>query len=151
MVSEILNEGETASNVKIILLKNLSNLDSKSLCFFKEAILNCLLHGQALRRDIKIEMQTMEFLSMEKNENFQNYNSDNEIRARGIILLHRAICVDENFVTEFFHSLMKNLMRFKGKRYFADSNSHRIQQRIFQCLLIMEPILNLVNNFVFSL
>lgn len=149
MLNEILNEGETAPSIKIYFLKNLQNLDSKSLIFFEEAIFNCLHHGQAPRKDIKIELQTYEFLSKQNDDNsttIQNHNIDNEIRARGFIFFHRALCVDENFSTDILHFAIKSLKKFKGKRYFSDSNSHRIQQRIFQTLLILEPILNMVNE-----
>lgn len=143
----IINQGETAPRIKIYLLEQLGNLETKYLLQFQEAILNCVLHGQALRKDAKIELQALEFLSKGNVVlgKISNYNNDGEIRARGIILLHRAVCENEEFASECFHDTVKILKKYKSKRYFADSNSHRIQQRICQVLLILEPSLNPVN------
>ncbi|XP_043464072.1 uncharacterized protein LOC122499663 isoform X2 [Leptopilina heterotoma] len=144
LLTSILNQGDTAPRIKIYLLEQLSNLETKCLFLFQEAILNCILHGQALRKDAKIELQALEFLSNGNVDTtkISNYNIDSEIRARGIILLHRAVCENEEFAIVIFHHALKIFKKYKDKRYFADSNSHRIQQRICQILLILEPILN---------
>lgn len=60
-ITEILKEGEAVPNIKIELLKTLENLDP-GISLFQKAILDCLLHGQVVRRDVKIELQTIAFL-----------------------------------------------------------------------------------------
>ena len=59
-ITEILKEGEVVPKIKIELLKNLENVQPRF--YFQKAILDCLLHGQVLRRDLKIELQTIAFL-----------------------------------------------------------------------------------------
>lgn len=75
----------------------------------------------------------------------RNHNLDSEVRARAVILIFKAITSVDNYSSSFFPLVMAALRKFKGKRYFGDSNSHRIQQRLFQLLLILEPFLDEVN------
>ncbi|XP_033232052.1 uncharacterized protein LOC117183015 [Belonocnema kinseyi] len=141
-ITEILKEGEAVPNIKIELLKNLENLDPR-ISLFQKSILDCLLHGQVLRRDVKIELQTIAFLKNSSLDGrLSNHNQDSEVRARAIILIFKAITSVENYSSSFFPLVMAVLRKFKGKRYFGDSNSHRIQQRLFQLLLILEPFLD---------
>jgi hypothetical protein len=66
------------------------------------------------------------------------------IRAAAVIQLSNALHNDEENASLFFPFIIKKLLTLQNKRYFANSQLHRLKHRILQILLILQPYLNKV-------
>ncbi|XP_058801284.1 uncharacterized protein LOC131670013 isoform X2 [Phymastichus coffea] len=152
----MLKEGESLSSLKYILL-TCSDL-TRNFNHFTEVLLNGLLHGQVLRRDQRIHMQACmtgkEILSHYelKDDKFENFkaheflnrqcNVDVAVRAAAVIQLCKALDDNKENANVLLPFILQKLSSIQSKRYFADSQLHRLKHRIMQTLLILQPHLN---------
>nr|XP_033329687.1 probable methyltransferase TARBP1 isoform X1 [Megalopta genalis] len=151
-LNELLEESNKVPKLKSILLNEMKQLNICNLRKLQEPLLECTLHGHALRKDKQIENQTCSYIT----KNFETFypshisvidhNSDASIRALSVTLLHKTITADVKFASVFLPIVLQKLEEYKNKRYFNHSYTHKIKHRIMQTLLILHPILNEVDT-----
>ncbi|KAK0181432.1 hypothetical protein PV327_003720 [Microctonus hyperodae] len=154
-VNYIILKSENIPNLKNVLIQHLLELEALDFLHFHDDVVKCLLQSAVGRMDKRIEMQTFHYI-MNQHDIFDFYQYtittsktsgiyiDVLFRAECILLLLRVMnSVGAQYFSVntvlFFTSILVNL---KNKRYFADSNIHRIKHRVMQLLLIIQPLLD---------
>ncbi|OXU28380.1 hypothetical protein TSAR_002234 [Trichomalopsis sarcophagae] len=154
--SRMLSEGESLPVLKYILL--IFSEIKQNFSYFIDIVLNGLLHGQVMRRDQRINMQTFVeakkylkayTLKDETIDSLEVYefinrqcNIDAAIRAAAVLQLIKALQNDNKNAALLLPLILKKLLAIQKKRYFADSQLHRLKHRLMQILLILQPYLD---------
>ncbi|KAJ8669844.1 hypothetical protein QAD02_001103 [Eretmocerus hayati] len=152
---KMMSEGDSLRGLKLILLL-CSDLKSHYQQFI-DVILDGLLQGQVMRRDQRITMQACEkgskllpkfTLEGEKLETFEIYdfinrqsNVDGTIRAAAVLCLMNILGTDASAASMILPLVLEKFAAVQNKRYYADSQVHRLKQRTLQVLLILQPFL----------
>ena len=66
------------------------------------------------------------------------------IRAAAVSQLCMALQKNNENASLFLPLVLEKLLAFQGKRYYADSQLHRLKHRLMQVLLILQPYLSKV-------
>ncbi|XP_066581034.1 probable methyltransferase TARBP1 [Prorops nasuta] len=148
-LQKFLDESERTPRLKLILLKVIIREEIKeySSCF-KKLLLSCLLHVELIRRDKRIENQTISYIS----EKFQSTNFGDEqihlqcsidklIKLHSTIALTAIVINNKSFTSDLFLSILEELLRDKNKRYYMDSYLHLKKTRLMEILLLIQPVL----------
>nr|XP_031838654.1 uncharacterized protein LOC116429639 [Nomia melanderi] len=151
-LSQLLEESNKVPKLKAILLNEMKLLNVYCLRNLQEPLLLCLLHGYALRKDKQIENQTCSYIIKHYESLYPqhisviDHNNDASIRALSVILLHKIITTDVEFIPAFLPIVLQKLEEYKNKRYFNNSYAHKMKHRIMQTLLILQPVLNEIDT-----
>lgn len=78
---------------------------------------------------------------------FRQSNVDAAIRTVAIVQILKGLQANTNNSAEFLRLVLAKLSVFGAKRYYADSQLHRLKQRLMQILLILQPALDRVRHF----
>lgn len=146
---EMVDKADKIPGLSIILLKGLKQVKGEYLSNFYEVIRACLLHGTVPRRDQKIELQARSYVLDCYQEVYPNYLSNMNVnttaatRAHAVTLLHKMITDDPAHGVQLLPLFATQLNESQNKRYFGDSQMHRLKNRIMQVLLVLQPILEI--------
>lgn len=78
----------------------------------------------------------------------RDYHNDAAVRVEAIVLLYKIINnPDLNYAAEIMPLMVDMLEKHKERRYFKDSQLHKLKYRLMQSLLILEPVLNEVREY----
>ncbi|XP_011309831.1 uncharacterized protein [Fopius arisanus] len=149
-VNDIIAKTDNTSPLRCMLFTQMMHLSGDNIIIFSDSILSSFLQTDIGKINKRIEMQTCCYILKNHtidilDEYFKSglgVYTDVITRAALVILMAR---MDKKNSANFHDCVQQLLSMFKkleGKRYFGDSNVHRVKHRIMQgILLIQENIL----------
>ncbi|KAK0093220.1 hypothetical protein PV326_014017 [Microctonus aethiopoides] len=154
-VNYIILKSENIPNLRNVLMQHLVKLKASDFLYFHDNVVKCFLQSTIGRMDKRIEMEALHFVMCQHEilDIYQYTNTSSKNPGIYIDVLFRAECIllllrvmnslgPQYFSVNrvlFFTSMLVNL---KNKRYFDNSNIHRIKHRVMQLLLIIQPLLD---------
>ncbi|XP_044001585.1 uncharacterized protein LOC122847791 [Aphidius gifuensis] len=140
-VNELLEASENIPKLRLILLKSIKKLKPSSKYKFSDSILTCYLHTNIGKIEKRIERQIFRyacnyFTSISPPpEMLVHYHAIEEI-------LSMSSWNPDAVNLSYIPVLLLHLVKRKNKGYYANSNTHILNNRIMQILLILQPTLD---------
>ncbi|XP_015117795.1 probable methyltransferase TARBP1 [Diachasma alloeum] len=145
-VNDIILKTDNSSALRCLLFRKMCQIQVDDIYIFRDAILSSLLQTDVGKINKRMEMQTCCYIMKNHKINFFKYSLDFGLgeytdvitRASLVILMTRmAVQGKENIVKSYIPQLLSMLEKQKNKRYFGDSNVHRLKFRIMQILVLL--------------